>query len=74
MTAGHLHANRWRRSGALPRPTSPSVKLRHPFLLNDQPPADAEHSCKIATNIAEQRFGNRADKLLRRFSWQDDDE
>lgn len=75
MSKGHLHANMWRRSGEVaPLKSSPSIKRRDPLLLADAPLADGEHSARIATNIAEARFGSRADKLLRRFSWQDDDE
>jgi hypothetical protein len=64
MTKGHPHANMWRQSAPMPRAISITARplvFGHPQKLG-----------RTADNI-DRATGNRADKLLRRFSWQDDE-
>lgn len=66
----HTKANMWRQSQPLDR--RPLLRPVTPHIDTGAPKADP--TPEMATRIAEQRFGNRADKLLRRFSWQEDGE
>lgn len=66
----HPKANMWRSQAALDQ--RPALRQPRPYVFPGTPKADP--SIAVATNIAEPRFGSRADKLLRRFSWEDDGE
>lgn len=64
----HPKANMWRTQQPLTAPPR-GVKLK----ANMAPSSTTGRapSPNVATAIAEARFGSRADKLLRRFSWED---
>jgi len=63
-------ANMWRTSQPVVRPPLAGVRIRTTWSHSIPGTATGENP-RVAERIAEQRFGNRADKLLRRFSWED---
>lgn len=66
----HAKANMWRRQNDeidTRPPSTPVVLVRHSRFVV---PPKGDVSVKCATGLVEYRFGRRADKAIRKFSWE----
>lgn len=63
----HTHANMWRTQEPLSQRSSPSTYLARTAKTD---PHSVRHRLKSATTAVEMNFKHRADKLLRKFSWE----